>query len=167
MTIELTKVQKPQLIAIDNFNYASLIDKFSHLKGVKVNDHDDRPQVPIHVVLGASEYATIKMTAAQSVGKPGQPVAERTLIGWTIMSPGSKDVANPILLTQSTSADYEQLCALDVLGLADTPENNQLMAFEEFKEQLERSLEGWYQTKLPWKENPRLNLQTKLEVRDD
>jgi len=27
------------------------------------------------------------------------------------------------------------------------------MVFEEFKEQLERSLEGWYQTKLPLKEN--------------
>ena len=70
-----------------------------------------------------------------------------------VMLPGSEDVSHPILLTQSTSADYEQLCALDVLGLADTPENDQLMVFEEFKEQLEQNPEGWYQTKLPWKEN--------------
>ena len=69
------------------------------------------------------------------------------------MSPGSEDVSHPILLTQSASAGYEQLCALDVLGLADTPENDQLKVFEEFKEQLEQNPEGWYQTKLPWKEN--------------
>ena len=153
MNIELSKVQKPQLMTIDNPNYAALVEKYSHLKGVKINDPDDRPQFPIHVVLGASEYATIKTSTAQRVGKPGQPVAERTLLGWTIMSPESEDVDHPILLTQSTSADYEQLCALDVLGLADTTENDQLVVFEQFKEQLERSPEGWYQTKLPWKEN--------------
>ena len=44
------------------------------------------------------------------------------------------------------------MCALDVLGLADSPENDQLTVFEEFKEQLERNPAGWYQTKLPWKE---------------
>ena len=68
------------------------------------------------------------------------------------MSPGSEDVANPILLTQSSTTDYEQLCALDVLCLADSPENDQLTVFKEFKEQLERNPAGWYQTKLPWKE---------------
>lgn len=31
----------------------------------------------------------------------------------------------PVLFTQSTSSDYEQLCSLDVLGLADTHENDQ------------------------------------------
>ena len=132
-------------MTIDNPNYALLVEKYGHLKSVKVNDNDDRPQFPIHVVLGASKYATIKTTTAQRVGKPGQPVAEQMPLGWTIMSPGSEDVSHPILLMiQSTSADYEQLCALDVLGLADTQENNQLMVFEKFKEQLEPSPEGWY-----------------------
>ena len=153
MNIELSKVQKPELMTIDNPNYAALVEKYSYLKGVKINDLDDRPQFLIHVVLGASQYATIKTATAQRVGKPGQPVVERTLLGCTIMSPGSEDVDHPILLSQSTSADYKQLCTLDVLGLADTLENDQLMVFEEFKEQLEQSPEGWYQTDLPWKEN--------------
>ena len=69
----------------------------------------------------------MKTATVQSLGKPGQPVAERTPIGWTIMSPESQDVANPVLLTKSTSANYEQLGALDALGLADTSENDQLM----------------------------------------
>ena len=142
---EQRKVHKPELMTIENPNYATLLKKYSHLKGVRIDDPDDRPQIPIFVVLGASEYAT----TAQKVGKAGQPVAERTLLGWTVLSPGREDVTNPILLTQSSTTDYEQLCVLDVLGLADSPENDQLMVFEEFKEQLELSPAGWYQTKLP------------------
>ena len=72
-------------MTIDNPNYALLVEKYGHLKSVKVNDNDDRPQFPIHVVLGASKYATIKTTTAQRVGKPGQPVAEQMPLGWTIM----------------------------------------------------------------------------------
>lgn len=69
------------------------------------------------------------------------------------MSPGREDVGGPILLTQSAFIDYEQLCALDVLGLADSHENDQNAVYEEFKEQLDRNPAGWYETKLPWKGN--------------
>lgn len=69
------------------------------------------------------------------------------------MSPGTEDVGSPVLLTESAFTYYEQLCSLDVLGLADTHENDQLPVYEGFKEQLERSAAGWYETKLPWKGN--------------
>ena len=72
---------QPQLMTINNPNYALLVEKYSHFKSVKVNDNNDRPQFPIHVVLGASKYATIKTTTAQRVGKPGQPVAEQMPLG--------------------------------------------------------------------------------------
>ena len=151
MNIDLTKVHKPQLLTLENRNYPSLLSKCSHLKGVKIEENDARPQIPIHVVLGASEYATVKTSTAQRVGKPGQPVAEKTLLGWTLMSPGREDVGSPMLLTQSALTDYEQLCILDVLGLADTHENDQQAVYVEFKEQPERNPEGWYETGLPWK----------------
>ena len=140
-------------MTLDNPNYEALLSKYSHLKGVKIDDRDNKPQLPIHVVLGVNEYATIKTRTAPRVGTPGQPVAERTLIGWTMMSPGREEVTSPLLLTESTSTDYEQLCALDVLGLADAPENDQQTVYQEFKEQLERNQAGWYETKLPWKRN--------------
>ena len=54
---------------------------------------------------------------------------------------------------QSTSSDYEQLCALAVLGLSDVHVDDQRMVCEEFKKQLERNPAGWYETKLPWKAN--------------
>ena len=67
------------------------------------------------------------------------------------MSPGREDVHSPVLVMQSALKDYGQLCALDVLGLADIHENDQQAVYEEFKEQHERNPASWYETKLPWK----------------
>ena len=102
-------------------------------------------------MLGASEYASIKTRCPSRVGQVGQPVAVKTVIGWTLMSLGQEEAISPLLLTQSTTSDYEQLCGLDVLGLDDTPENDQGVVYKEFEEQLTRSPAGWYETNLPWK----------------
>ena len=80
-------------------------------------------------------------------------MAEKTHLGWTIMPPGQEDQESRVFLTQSALTDYEQLCALDVLGLTDSHENDQQQVYEEFKEQLGRSDTGWYETKLPLKGN--------------
>ena len=45
------------------------------------------------------------------------------------------------------------LCALDALGLADPETGDQSAVYDEFKEQLVRSPEGWYETGLPCKGN--------------
>ena len=42
--------------------------------------------------------------------------------------------------------EYEELCRMDVLGLADTPVGGQEAVYEEFKEQLFRSPDGWYES---------------------
>ena len=52
------------------------------------------------------------------------------------------------LLTQTAATDYEKLCKLDVLGLPDKPSADQSDVNKEFKEQLTRSLTGWYETGL-------------------
>ena len=69
------------------------------------------------------------------------------------MSPGSEFDHNTMLLMQTSQSDYEDLCRLDILGLADTPEHDQSIVHAEFKEQLQRSPEGWYETGLPWRGN--------------
>ena len=74
MDIELCKVHRPQLMTINHPNFTGLCEKYSHLEGVKVNeDPQNRDQIPILVVLDASEYAAVKTRAAQRVGLPGQP----------------------------------------------------------------------------------------------
>ena len=70
------------------------------------------------------------------------------------MSPG-KECFNEtnMLLTQTSRVEYEELCRQDVLGLQDKAMNDQSGAYDEFKEQLVRSMEGWYATGLPWRAN--------------
>ena len=66
---------------------------------------------------------------------------------------GKEADLSKMMLTQTLQLEYEGLCRLDVLGLADSPENDQEEAYSEFKEQLKESPEGWYETGLPWKGN--------------
>ena len=153
MSVKLTKVNKAELLSIDNPKYGQLINKYRHLQGVKITDQDTKDQLPIHVVLGSGEYARVKTETKPQIGQDGEPVAEKTKLGWFIMSPGSEFDHNTMLLTQTSQSDYEDLCRLDILGLADTPEHDQSIVHVEFKEQLERSPEGWYETGLPWRGN--------------
>jgi hypothetical protein len=145
---DVSKVDKPELMKLNNPNYTNILESYSHLNGVKFDDPHKCAQIPIHLVVGASNYAKMKTAISQKVGCPGEPVAEKTLLGLTVMSPG-KEGNGPILLTQSTTMDYEQLCALDVLGLPDTSENDQQTVYQEFKEQLQKNEAGWYETRLP------------------
>ena len=60
---------------------------------------------------------------------------------------------NEIFLTQTSSADYEKLCRLDILGIEDSPTGDQGEVYKEFQEQLQRNSEKWYETTLLWKGN--------------
>ena len=92
-------------------------------------------------------------TEPQRVGREWNPVASYTKLGWSITSPGKEIDTTSMFLTQTSRVDYEDLCKLDVLRLADSPSGDQSVVYDEFKEQLRRSEEGWYDTGLPWKGN--------------
>lgn len=151
LKVDVTKVEKGELLMVENPNYQALINSHAHLEGVQMEDKDPKPFLPIHLILGASEYAAIKTTERPRVGRPGEPVAEKTKFGWTIMSPGRDIDHTNMLLTQTSHVDYEELCRLDVMGLQDVPEHDQRAVYAEFREQLVRHPEGWYETGLPWK----------------
>ena len=110
-----------------------------------MDDNDTKDKLLIHVILGISEYARIKTCSKPLVGGPGEPVAEETKLGWSIMSPRAEFDKGTMLFTQTSRADFEDLCRLDILGLADTPENQDTV-YEDFKERLERDSAGWYET---------------------
>lgn len=67
------------------------------------------------------------------------------------MSPGAETDLSPVYHAVNSAADYERLCTLDVLSLADSPTGDQEDVYSEFKEQLTRSSDGRYETALPWK----------------
>ena len=112
MPVNLIKVNKGELLTVDNPNYGTLIASHSHLKGVEMNDNETKPQLPVHVVLGGGEYARIKTGSRPHVGREGEPIAELTKLGWFIMSPGQEFDRHCMMLTQTSQTDYEELCRL-------------------------------------------------------
>ena len=76
-------------------------------------------------MLSGEEYTRIKTKTKPHVRKDGEPVTEYTKLDWFIMSPGEEFDRSTMLLTQTSQTDYEELCRLDILGLADAPVNNQ------------------------------------------
>lgn len=120
---------------LDNPNYKDIINSYPNLKGVTMNDTDTKAQLPVHLILGASEYAKIKTNIPAKIGTTGQPIAELTRFGWTIMSPGKEcfNVTN-MLLAQTSRTEYEELCLQYVLGLEDKVANDQSGVYDEFKE---------------------------------
>ena len=148
-----TKIEQRELLSLENPNYPEMLKRYSHLKGVQMEETDTKKILPIHVILGTNEYTKIKMAGYQRVGEIGEPIAEQTRFAWTIMSSGAEVDIENMFLTQTSVADYEELCRRNVLGLEDTLIGDQRVVHQEFLEQLKRSPEGWYETALPWKGN--------------
>ncbi|XP_067039904.1 uncharacterized protein [Acropora muricata] len=105
-----------------------------------MEDTDSKSQLPVHMILGASDYAKIKTQEA-----------EFTRFGWAIMSPGLETDLDSMFLAQTASNNYEELYRMGILGLEDSPSGDQNVVYTEFLEQLTRSPEGWYETGLLWK----------------
>ncbi len=151
MNVNVTKVEKGQLLSVNNPEYRKLKQRYEHLKPVQIDDDDPKQQLPVHVILGTGEYSRIKTDERPLVGGDCEPVAERTKLGWFVMSPEADVDHRTMLLTQTSRADFESLCRLDVLGLADTSEEDQDPVYQDFKEQLVRDPAGWYEATLHWK----------------
>ena len=70
--------------------YKDILAKYDHLREVEIDDVDLKRELPVHLILGTSVYARIKTETTPKMGKPGEPIAELTRFGWTLMSPGSE-----------------------------------------------------------------------------
>ena len=75
-----------------------------------MNDTDKKEQLPVHNILGASDFAQIKLGKSPLVGKRGEPFAELTKIGWVVMSPDRESDVVSALYTQTSDSDYKKVC---------------------------------------------------------
>ena len=150
---ELNKLEREVLLTLPN----------PHLKEVHMNDTDQKEQLPVHTILGDSDFAKIKTEKSQLVGKIGEHFAEFIKMGWVMMSLGRKTDVVSALYTQTSVSDYEKLCSTDILGLEESHYNHDEFAFEKFKKQLNRSKECWYETSYPW-EITNVGVWTDLKV---
>ena len=94
-----------------------MIETYDHLKDIKMNERDTKPELPIHVILGASDYVKIKMQTCPRVGKINEPIAEKTRMGWVIMSPGRESDLVSSLYARTSVSDFDRLCDIDVTGV--------------------------------------------------
>ena len=62
LDIEVTRVERRELLMINNPHYQKVIDTYDHLKGVEMPDSEPKPYLPVHLIQGASEYTAIKTT---------------------------------------------------------------------------------------------------------
>ena len=72
---EINKLEKSLLLELPNPEFKNSQNSYQHLKDIKINDHDKKRQLPVHVILGMNDYARIK---TQEIPKPelrGEPVA--------------------------------------------------------------------------------------------
>ena len=158
INLPVYKVKKNTLLSLPNPKYKAILDQYKYLTGINMKNNDTKPKLPIHMILGASDYARIKVSEVPKVGSPGEPVAELTRFEWFIMTPGNEIDLNNLMLSRTSTDDYEKLCNLDVLGVQDIPKTHEDMVHINFKEQLKQSEAGWYETGLMWKQGKE-NLQ--------
>ena len=71
LNVDVTKVERRELLMINNPHYQKIIESYAHLKGVETTDCDPKPYLPIHLILGASEYKGIKTSELRRVGLLG------------------------------------------------------------------------------------------------
>ena len=118
-----------------------------------MNERDTKPELPTHVILGASDYGKIKMQKCLRVGKINEPIAEQTKMGWIIMTPGSESDVVSLLYTRTSVSDFNRLCDMDVLRVEENHLSHGENVYKKFKQLLEKNEGGWYETGLVWTEN--------------
>ena len=144
--IEVTGSKMPEFATVRRPDMNELKLKYEHARDKKfyVRSGDE---YKIDIILGDSTYCKIK-TEEIYKGNPGEPIVEGTTFGWVIH--GGDDHATDQCMFMRETNDYEKLYSLDVLGVQDRGENDQLDVLKEFKDDITRREDGRYEVRVPW-----------------
>ncbi|XP_028411676.1 uncharacterized protein LOC114534432 [Dendronephthya gigantea] len=120
--------------------------KYTHMqdKGFYMTSDGEHP---IHIILGDGTYSRIR-TEKVYKGNPGDPLVEETTFGWVVH--GGENYSSDACMCTREVNDYEQLYSLDVLGVEDCGENDQMQVLAEFRENITRQDDGRYKVSIPW-----------------
>ena len=115
-----------------------MIETYDYMKDIQMSLRHTKAELPIHVILGRSNYVKIKIQKCLRVDRINEPIAEQTKMGWAIMSPGRANDLFSSLYTRTSVSDFDRLCDIDVLGVE---ENQMRISKKKIKQKLERN--GW------------------------
>ena len=59
LNVYVTKIEKRELLTLDNPRYSDLLNNHLHLRGVTMEDSDTKARLPMHVIIGANDFAKI------------------------------------------------------------------------------------------------------------
>ena len=106
--MDLTKFNKKELLTLENPRYNQMIEGSSHLKGVRMDEVNEKAKLPVHLILGANELVKIWTGECLCVGRRGDPVAGYTRFGRKIMTPGAHQDLLPDYLAVNSNSDFER-----------------------------------------------------------
>ena len=106
-TTEMNAADSDVLLNVTSLNYVTMLTKYSHLTGIKMNENQTKATLSIHVILGASGFTKIKTQERPQIGQISDPVAELTKLGWVIMSPGNESSYSNVLHRTAAINTYE------------------------------------------------------------
>ena len=102
----------------------------------------------VQLILGHGIYSKIK-TERVFKGHPGEPLVWETTFGLVVHAGDEYGSGNSCMYMRELN-DYEKLYSLDVLGVEDRGENDQLDVLRDFKESVVRKQDGRYEVGFPW-----------------
>lgn len=117
-----------------------------------MEDKDSKDIVPVHLILGPSDYAKIKTETAPCVGALGEPMGEdQARLDHNVSWEGSG--FNYSVLHTNLTDRLWQLMQVRCTGPGWYVHWWQAEVYAEFKEQFTQDAEGWYEMGLPWRGN--------------
>ena len=97
MKVCASKVNKEEILQLENPCYKEVIKRHQHLKGVLMAETSDKDYLPVHLILGSGDFARLKTKTVPKIGSnPDDPVAELTKLGWVMYSSGVEDEVSRI-----------------------------------------------------------------------
>ena len=137
--VDFTTVRRPDMNQL-KLKYSHTQDKRFYMTSTG--------EYQIHLILGDSIYSRIR-TERVFKGKPGEPLVEETTFGWVVHGGDEYGSGSTCMYLREVN-DYEKLYSLDVLGIEDRGENDQLDVLRDFKESVVRKDDGRYEVNFPW-----------------
>ena len=72
---EISKLEKSVLLGLPNPNYREIQNSYQHLRDITLNHYDTKSKLPIHMMLGVSDYKKIETPERARIGLPGKLIA--------------------------------------------------------------------------------------------
>ena len=144
--IEVTGSKVPDFTTVKRPDITKLKQEFDHAKD-KMFYKVASNEYPIHLILGDKTYSKIR-TERVLKGNKEDPIVEETTFGWIIHGGEKYTSGHSMYIRESTVC--EQLYSLDVLGVEDLGDKDQLQVLTDFKESVTKQEDGRYEVSIPW-----------------